>query len=90
MSERRKPDWILLARKKGQRKHFLVELFRADQWPHIWGQRGPGLEIFRRNPPCDLKARYRIRRDGKWWPKGDIYRVFTKTQIREIFFRGVR
>ena len=34
-------------------------------------------------------TRFRIRRDGKWFPPGER-RYFTKTQVKEMFFRKIR
>jgi len=50
MSEKRKPEVVLIAIVRGKRTR--VELFRAELWPRLFG--------------CRRRNRYRVRIGGRW------------------------
>jgi hypothetical protein len=77
MADLRKPTFILLLRKSGKRKGNKVEMFRASLWDEHW------------NDPGNPKGRWRLRVNGKWFPKGEM-KFFTKTQVKELFFRELK
>jgi hypothetical protein len=52
MSEKRKPEIVLFAKKSGK-KTFRIELYPAKLWPH---KRGGGW----------VRSQYRVRIGGKW------------------------
>ena len=74
MSEKRKPDYVILLRKRGKQKANKVELFPASYWEES---------------PMKHKGRVRLRVNGKWWPTGE-YRTVTITQAKELVFRTIQ
>jgi len=74
MSEKRKPDFIILLRKPGKLKRKL-ELFHQRQFES-------GINGF-------ITERYRIRLQGKWWEPDKGVRYYTLTTIKEIVFRNI-
>lgn len=72
MAEKRKPVYTMLLRKQGNTKAGKVEIYRASEFDSSY--------LFKR--------RYRVRVNGKWWPKGQV-RFITPTQIKELVFRQI-
>jgi hypothetical protein len=74
MSELRKPDLVFLLKKKGnEKKTAKVELFDSAQWEKWYGS----------------KKRYRIRANGKWFPK-DKVQYFDKWEVRDLIWRSFK
>lgn len=59
MSEKRKPDLVIVAVIPGKRRRYRVELFRASLWPRRFG--------------LHCQRRYRVRVQGKWWEGGQCF-----------------
>ena len=87
MGEKRKPCLTIVLKFTGKKK-INVELFDA--------------ELFRDSPKVrygrywcvNLNSRYRLRVKGKWWHgypdrEGEMI-FFTKTEIKEILFKGMK
>lgn len=76
MAELRKPGFILLLKKQGKAGSSKVELFDRS--------------LFTNEPlPRRCKApQYRIRVNGKWYPK-KIKCYYASWQIKEIFWRSL-
>ena len=72
MSELRKPCFIFLLKNVGKKTKKL-ELFESKLWDDKQLLRHKG---------------YRLRVNGKWFPKGEI-RFFTKWEVRDLIFRSV-
>lgn len=72
MSEIRKPKYVLMLRKQGKNRK--IELFEAKLWKNA--------------VEAELCWRFRVRVDGKWWPRGKM-RFFTKTQVKELIFKNI-
>lgn len=80
MAEKRRPHYIFLLKKVGKdgsTKTNKVEVFAASLWI---GKKETG-----RGDP-DLI--YRLRVNGKWWPKGEV-RYYHKTRIMQFIARSV-
>ena len=81
MSEKRKPIFILFAQKAGQKKgkKQKVEIFKASDFT---------LSFFcaygKKTESC-----YRIRVNGRWFPKGEV-KFFWKSEIRDLFFNSIK
>lgn len=74
MSEKRKPKIILLASKIGQRKKSKVEIFEA--------------KLFVEHVSWQMYNRYRLRVNGRWFPKGTVA-FYTKTEIKNLYFKAI-
>jgi hypothetical protein len=74
MSEKRKPEYTILLRKRGNTKARKVELFPASYWI---------------DKPMQYRGKVRIRVDGKWWPK-DEFRLVTITAAKELLFKAIQ
>lgn len=74
MSEKRKPDFVMLLQKYGKKKT-KIELFHKRQFSK--GGSLMGME------------RYRLRVNGKWWEPDKNVRYYTLTKIKEIVFRNI-
>ena len=89
MGEKRKPCLTILLKIHGKKNH-KVELFDAE----LFGNRRDAKACVYRYSPWELKTRYRLRVNGKWWHgypnREDEVIFFTKTQIKEILFRGLK
>lgn len=77
MGERRNPLWIILLKKRGK-PTVKVELFEGYLFNKYYEYVGM----------ANNTRRFRIRVKGKWWPKGEI-QFLTKTQIKELVFKGI-
>ena len=78
MSEKRIPCRTILLRFEGKKKARRVEFFRAVLFKDAFG--------FGYASPHN---RYRIRVDGKWWPKGKR-QFFLQSEMKEYFWRGLK
>lgn len=70
MAEKRKPVYIFLLKKLGNdagRKTNKIEVFPSSLWEQKYGRGDP-------------RSKYRLRVNGRWWPKGG-YTYFWKTEI---------
>jgi len=74
MSEKRKPVYIILLRNQGKEKSNKIEIFNASDF----GYKRTGHKTYR----------YRLRVNGRWWPKGKK-EFFRKNEIKEIMFRSM-
>jgi len=70
MSEKRKPEFVLLLKKQGKTNK--VEAFNRTLW----------------EPTNGMGKKYRIRVNGKWWPKNEK-KFINKTELKELFFRAI-
>lgn len=81
MSDKRKPELIILIRKPGK-KSMKLELFFASKWKQpFWMNSG------------SWGNRYRIRFNGKWFDKIDGYvgkKFFTKWEFRDLLFKSLK
>ena len=77
MADKRKPKYVLLLRKEGSKNSRKVELFTASLWTDHY--------ILNDNLGRD---HFRLRVNGKWWAAGEI-KYFTKSQVKELFFRSM-
>lgn len=73
MSDKRIPDFVLLLKKRGNRSN-KIEMFN-------WVQFDPSVRY--------SVDRYRLRINGKWWPK-DTKKYFTLTEVKELTFKAIR
>ena len=73
MGEKRKPEYVILLRKQGNKEAHKLEIFKAKIF---------NGETFRN------RQRFRVRFNGKWFPKGEK-EYFNLTQIKELTFRAV-
>lgn len=80
MSEKRKPEYTILLRKRGIKQGFKIELFPE----YLWTKRRRLKRKFR------YGDRFRIRFNGKWFPLDRDNPIFiTKTKIKELVFRNI-
>lgn len=77
MGEKRKPDYVLLLRKEGNMKTDKVEMFVNYKF---------GYKSY--SAHGNQGQKYRLRFNGKWFPEGER-KFFTKTQIKEMVFKGI-
>lgn len=77
MSDKREPEYVILLRKQGK-KNNKIEMFKASLW----------TDYYTKNNNCGID-RFRLRVNGKWWPKGEA-RFITKTQVKELVFKKIR
>jgi len=83
MSEKRKPTFIFLLKKQGKKTH-KVEVFEAVEFNEGWQ-----YKIMSTKGKYKLiRNSYRIRVDGKWWPKGKK-EYFWKSEIRDLIFKAI-
>lgn len=74
MSEKRKPTFTMFAVKQGKRMK--IEFYNADE--------------FLRAYDYDYgHHKFRIRVNGKWFPKGER-RYFYRSEIRDILWRSIK
>ena len=83
MSEKRKPIFVILLKKTGKGsckkwKKNKVEVFKASDFVSYSLDRGRQIDSL-----------YRIRVNGKWFPKGQV-RFFYKSDIRNMIFKGLK
>lgn len=72
MSELRKPCFVFLLKNTGKKAKKL-ELFESKLWDKQSWIKPNG---------------YRLRVNGKWFPKGEI-KFFTKWEVRDLIFRSI-
>jgi hypothetical protein len=77
MSEKRRPNAILLLKRSGKKSQ-KVEIFNAELWED-------GLQLLRH---CKTD-RFRLRVNGRWAKPGNKKYV-SKTEFRDAFWRSVR
>ena len=79
MSEKRKPLYTILLRYQGKKKSVKCEVYHAKLWTDQYTKSN-----------YTGRDRFRLRINGKWFetPKGRKY--FTKTQIKNMFFKSIR
>lgn len=75
MSEKRKPALKMLLTIGAKKVKF--EMFPASLWTKIYVETD--------NLGRD---RYRIRVNGKWWPKGEVVYI-TKTKAKNLLFQAI-
>ncbi len=76
MAEKRKPAFIFLLKKQGKRKTNKVELFERS------------LFTDEKLPKRCYRKQYRLRVDGKWYPKGgNMY--YASWEIKELLWRNL-
>lgn len=73
MSEKRKPEYVILLRNQGNKSTHKLEIFKAQ----IFDGR-----------TFNNKQKFRVRFNGKWFPKGKKD-YFNLTQIKELTFKAV-
>jgi hypothetical protein len=72
MAEKRKPDLTMLLRFEGNDKSIKVELFNSLKWRKAFG----------------VTDSFRVRKDGVWWPDGDM-KFYKISKVKELIFRGL-
>ena len=77
MSEKRKPEYTILLKNHGKKKTHKIELFASKHW-----QKGGSVGGWR-------GGRFRVRFNGKWFPDSEMI-FYTKTQIKEMVFKGIK
>ena len=81
MAEKRIPSIVMLLKKRskknsGQWVSHKVEIYPVELWPDA-------LSWCEHN-----RKKFRIRVDGKWWPKGQK-KYLTKSQIKNLVFKSI-
>jgi len=77
MGEKRKPKYTLLLKRHGNGSDGKMEMFPASLWTDAY-----------KNSDNLGRDRFRVRTNGKWWPRGEM-KFFTKTEIKELFFKVI-
>lgn len=88
MSDLRKPKYILLLRYPGngsKPKRVKIELFES----RLWRKNREVNKPFSDARKSFTEARFRLRVNGKWWPKNEM-RFVTKTEAKELIFRNIK
>jgi hypothetical protein len=75
MSEKRKAEYVFLLKKQGN-KYKKLELFNRNLFEKYTGGRFG-------------KRRFRLRLNGKWFPKGEK-RYFYMSEIRDMIWRSLK
>jgi hypothetical protein len=75
MAEKRKAIFTFLLKNHGKKKTNKIELFESA--------------LFKQKDYWSRTKQYRIRVNGKWFPKGKA-QFFYKTQIRNMIFRSLK
>ena len=73
MAEKRKPTKIILLKNSGNSKSNKIEIFDKNLFT---------------DTSRDRTKQYRIRTNGKWFPKGNEKRFFKKTELLELINRA--
>ena len=76
MSEKRKPEFVFLLRKRGK-KNRKVELFSCYQWEDRYPKKMPRNQV----------ERYRIRVNGKW--HGNGLEFFSLSEFKHLMFKSL-
>ena len=78
MSEKRKPDTVLLLRYDGKKKSNKIEFFKAEQWGWV------------NTTFTGTGQMYRVRVNGKWFKGKDGKKYFWKSQLRDVVWRSMK
>ena len=72
MAEKRKPILVILLKKEGKKKSNKVELFDGRDFGYY-------------APRCD---KYRIRANGRWYPKGKKS-YYSFIEVKNLIFKSI-
>lgn len=79
MGEKRKPVLTMLLRFRSNEGAAKVELFKGSDFKY------QQADFVMQN----IDVRYRIRINGRWWPKGDR-KFFTKTEFGRLLMKSLK